>query len=434
MVKKFIVAVIACLGFCMVSCGQREEKEMKSIRITEKLWGNAFEMGRVVSLNSIPTFEEMENLKACMKKVWVVDGMENGDIYFGPFSFCITDMQRGMIVGQYRYNGIATWEYDERDGKGEFTGKIRNGRVECSFQSEDGNEADLILTSWGDMQVEAKVGCLRNGDEWQYSKESKETYRFRPYNLSDVENITVLEEHSFELELDLWGPIRFVAARIDNRGLGRYYPATYLTDIEGNILYQFGSNEYTAGEEIYDIVIEDINGDGLKDIGVITWFSFIDKNGEKDLTRWDFYQKQDGGFCLNSSYSINLDKKEDFPILSNNEMKRYLNMTEEELENMTGEKIEQLQSLVIFETTLAFPVLFPDNTSYWFVCTSWDTTCKPKYLSYYSDYEKEYLKQLGLENAVDFYDIMEIMGNAEIEASKTREEMEEISTIILIFK
>lgn len=46
MVKKFIVAVIVCLGFCMVSCGQREEKEIKSIRITEKLWGNTFEMGR----------------------------------------------------------------------------------------------------------------------------------------------------------------------------------------------------------------------------------------------------------------------------------------------------------------------------------------------------------------------------------------------------
>lgn len=245
----------------------------------------------VMSLNGIPTFEEMENLKTCMKKVWVVDGMENGDIYFGPFSFCITDMQRGMIMGQYRYNGIATWEYDERDGKGEFTGKIRNGRVECSFQSEDGNEADLILTSWGNMRVEAEVGCLRNGDEWQYSRESKETYRFRPYNLSDVENITVLEEHSFEMELNSWGHIRFVAARIDNRGLGRYYPATYLTDIEGNVLYRFGSNEYTAGEEIYDVVIEDINGDGLKDIGVITWFSLIDKNGEKDLTRWKILLK-----------------------------------------------------------------------------------------------------------------------------------------------
>lgn len=116
----------------------------------------------------------------------------------------------------------------------------------------------------------------------------------------------------------------------------------------------------------------------------------------------------------------------DTPIPSNDEIKRYLNMTEEELENMTGAKIEKLQSLLVFETTLPFPVLFPENTSYWFVCTSWDTTCKPKYLSYNGDYEKEYLKRLGMENAIDFNDIMEIMGSAEIEASKTREEMEEI--------
>lgn len=122
-----------------------------------------------------------------------------------------------------------------------------------------------------------------------------------------------------------------------------------------------------------------------------------------------------------------LNKKEDFPIVSIDEIKRYLNMTEKELEGMTGGKIEKLQSLVIFETTLAFPVLFPENTSYWFVCTSWDTTCKPKYFSYYAAYEKEYLKQFGLENAVNFYDIIEVMGNAEIEASKTREEMEEVN-------
>lgn len=430
-----LVCVILSVG-CNVEKSQtasfsNESTKSVIIKTEQRMWQFLEEYEKkneeiVMSLNSMPTFEEVENLKACIKRVWVVDGVENEDTYYGPFSFCITSMQHGIIEGEYRYNGIATWEFDEKDGKGKFTGRIRNGRVECSFQNKEENEVNLILTSWEDMQIEAEVGCIRNDGRWQYSRENRETYRFRPYNLSDVENITVLDEHSFEMELDSWGHIRFVAARADNIGLGRYYPATYLTDIEGNILYEFGSTEYTAGEEIYDIVIEDINGDGLKDIGVITWFSFMYENGEKNFTRWDFCQKQDGTFYLNHSYSVNLDKTEDSPIPSNDEIKRYLNMTEEELENMTGAKIEKLQSLLVFETTLPFPVLFPENTSYWFVCTSWDTTCKPKYLSYNSDYEKEYLKQLGLENAVDFNDIMEVMGSAEIEASRTREEMEEI--------
>lgn len=305
----FIILVCAILAVgcnrkeTQIALSDNENTEMVMIKIEQQMKKFLVEYEKenrkvVMNLNSMPTFEEIENLKACMKKIWIVDGEGREDIYFGPFSFCITSIQRGIVEGEYRYNGIATWEYYEDDGKGKFTGRIRNGRVECSFQSEEGNEANLILTSWEDMQIKAEVGCIRNGGRWQYSEESKETYHFRPYNLSDVENITVLEEHSFEMELNSWGYIRFVAARIDNIGLGRYYPATYLTDIEGNILYQFGSNAYTAGEEIYDIVIEDINEDGLMDIGVITWFSFIDKNEEKDLTRWDFCQRQDGRFYL----------------------------------------------------------------------------------------------------------------------------------------
>lgn len=35
-----------------------------------------------------------------------------------------------------------------------------------------------------------------------------------------------------------------------------------------------------------------------------------------------------------------LNKKEDFPIVSIDEIKRYLNMTEKELEGMTGEKLK----------------------------------------------------------------------------------------------
>ncbi len=120
------------------------------------------------------------------------------------------------------------------------------------------------------------------------------------------------------------------------------------------------------------------------------------------------------------------DEKEYYQIPSDDDIKSFLNMTEQELEEMTGTKIDE-SSLIVFETTLAFPVLFPQNTSYWFVCTSRNTSFKPKYFAFYGNYEKEYLRQLGLKNCRNFEDIMEVMGNTEVIESKTREEMEAIN-------
>ncbi|MBP3459736.1 MAG: hypothetical protein J6K58_11070 [Lachnospiraceae bacterium] len=120
------------------------------------------------------------------------------------------------------------------------------------------------------------------------------------------------------------------------------------------------------------------------------------------------------------------DNQEYYPIPSDDDIKNFLNMTEQELEVMTESKVDE-SSLIVFETTLAFPVLFPGNTSYWFVCTSRDTAYKPKYLAFYANYEKEYLRQLGLKSCQNFEDIMKVMGNTEVIESKTREEMEKIN-------
>ena len=109
----------------------------------------------------------------------------------------------------------------------------------------------------------------------------------------------------------------------------------------------------------------------------------------------------------------------DYPIPSDDEIKKYLNMTVEELENLTESKVEKMLSI------LPFPVLYSRNTSYWFVCNGWDTGCKPMYLVFYEECEEEYLRQHGLKNAADFSDILEIMGNTEVVVSRTGEEIKD---------
>lgn len=69
--------------------------------------------------------------------------------------------------------------------------------------------------------------------------------------------------------MDSWRYVQFISARLDNLDEGWYYPVTYLTDLDGNILYEFYSG-YKTGSEVSDVVIEDMNGDGLKYIGIIT--------------------------------------------------------------------------------------------------------------------------------------------------------------------
>ena len=65
-----------------------------------------------------------------------------------------------------------------------------------------------------------------------------------------------------------------------------FYPEVYLTNDNGDILYQI-DGYYPSGVDIEDVIIEDINGDGLKDIKIIS------APGEAEFT---FYQLDNGLF------------------------------------------------------------------------------------------------------------------------------------------
>lgn len=117
---------------------------------------------------------------------------------------------------------------------------------------------------------------------------------------------------------------------------------------------------------------------------------------------------------------LNAEEANSFILPSNSEIKDYLNMTINEIEEMTGSKTEKMLSI------LPFPVIYSKNKPYWFICSDWDTNSKPLYLVFYEESEDEYLNYLGLKDAKNFSDIMDVMGNAEVIVSRTGDEMEEI--------
>jgi len=148
---------------------------------------------------------------------------------------------------------------------------------------------------------------------------------------------------------------------------------------------------------------------------------------EREGLRFLFVSKNEEGEQFVLYIGLPKDGSEEekyYPIPTDDEIKNCLNKTVQELEEITECEMEKMLSI------LSFPVLYSTNTSYWFVCSSWDKTSHPKYLVFYEECEEEYLRQLGLKNADNFSDIIEVMGDTEIVASRTGDEMEEIKNRI----
>ena len=65
----------------------------------------------------------------------------------------------------------------------------------------------------------------------------------------------------------------------------------FLTDSEGNIFYKFGL-PFRHGTEIRHGYVEDINGDGLRDVVLVEFFGIDNKNNKE----WIILQRKDGLF------------------------------------------------------------------------------------------------------------------------------------------
>ena len=77
------------------------------------------------------------------------------------------------------------------------------------------------------------------------------------------------------------------------------YPCVFLTDLKGNILYQFDLGCF-SGTELSGVEVEDKDGNGLKDISINLRVCEMEEGEEKENVetgiQWIFYQKNDGSF------------------------------------------------------------------------------------------------------------------------------------------
>ncbi len=135
-----------------------------------------------------------------------------------------------------------------------------------------------------------------DNDRIKVELEGNETkqYLLRPYNISDEkfsEELTTIE-----VELDSWGTVYLAYGNYASR---HSIPRVMLINNQGDILYIFSGN-YQHGSMVCDVVIEDIDGDRLKDIRVDTT---LDKENPMSMFEAYFYQEESGLFYF-ESYKI----------------------------------------------------------------------------------------------------------------------------------
>lgn len=114
-------------------------------------------------------------------------------------------------------------------------------------------------------------------------------------------------------------------------------------------------------------------------------------------------------------------KVEKITIPTEEEIKTYLNMTIGEIEKLTGNTFYSGTTMV-FSFVGFYTVINLENAPFDLLCIGYDVWKKPAYVSFNYKYAEEYLKTINLSQNMNFNDIMNLWGRAEIEEINRFEE------------
>lgn len=221
------------------------------------------------------------NYDEYMNKIWIPvewSGINVGAADTDLISFCITNIENGVIEGKIATDFIADPSFDLRS----FSGTMKNGLGECQFIDKTGKERSFQLVLTDQELIRVELEHMRDG------KLLSEKVDYKPYNLSDIDAPVTINT-VVETDLNLWGSIQIAGGRYDTSR--KYYGVVYLINENGDFLYHL-KGSFRTGAEIVEVSSEDLNGDGLADIKVIERFEADDI----DDAEWIFLQREDGYF------------------------------------------------------------------------------------------------------------------------------------------
>jgi hypothetical protein len=247
-------------------------------------------------------------LKSITNKVWIKETWSGSETY-EDMSFVITDIKQGKLEGQFLDEGILEPDsslYSEKETDNMvLTGNYNEYKAELILK--DGNKIKRKLN----ISIE-KENLLRV--DIQHTKQNKtQTYKFKPYNLKDLETDTRSEfDNDFtDITLGKWGEVKFVSVVRTETDTKRKVLFLYLVDDKDNILYEFsGSLAYPNDFKVKDFLFKDINDDGREDLLLIL-------EGITDLKLHEtmiYEQNEMGGFDINIKKTNKMNEEEKYSI------------------------------------------------------------------------------------------------------------------------
>lgn len=210
-------------------------------------------------------------------------------VYKG-IAFCFVEMEDGKCEGELVRNDTS---FFRREGK-VFSGTFHDNVAECRFIDFRKRTGTVKFTFVNENEIEVFMSYDEGG--------IVPSRTFRPYNIKDLEDFILQEEQTVQVDLELWGNVYFVAG-IGKGVSDKPVPRAYLVNENYDILHQFEPALYRSGEEIYDAVFEDVNGDGLTDATVFT--HFVDRGRVIEgmpLVSWLFLQSDNGMYDFEAEY------------------------------------------------------------------------------------------------------------------------------------
>ena len=287
-------AIILFITIAVTGCG------IKNVETDGKIQGDSFETEEMIFANEDTITENNENdivdeidYSSYLKKIWIVGDWEEDERRRDyPISIIFTKMEEKYIEGSFDIRGMVSSDYfyflnNTHREPSQFQGMLCAGTAECKYNYGNGKDGTFSLSF-----------CDTNRLEVQLEEDEIQSYLLRPYNFSDEKFRDY--QVTYEIDLDSWGIVNlFYANSEENHSL----PWVLLTNEQGDILYHFTA-AYQVDSEVKDIIIEDMNGDGLKDVEVVTSFSDM-----PDTCRfeWYFYQRENGTFYLGLTNVFGID-------------------------------------------------------------------------------------------------------------------------------
>lgn len=196
-----------------------------------------------------------------VKKTWIMS-KEDQSQEIGV-SFIFSSIKNNKMTGELTVVGPAP---SYANTVADLDGIMNNDMVECQFTDSRENQGIIKFIFRTSDAIDATIS-LKNKSDINIAQPPEGMFHFTPFNIKDIKEFSPMEDQSFMVELNSWGNVKFVTGKYNSPD---YVPVGfYLTDKDGDILYQFDS-PITNYVDVNAISFKDVNQDGLKDIIAIT--------------------------------------------------------------------------------------------------------------------------------------------------------------------